>query len=75
MLKYYDTLFDHSFNIWFSYIYSGHCKALAPEYEKAAEELAKNDPPLYVAKVDATEQKKLGERFGVQGFPTLKWFV
>jgi protein disulfide-isomerase A1 len=33
------------------------------------------DPPLYVAKVDATEEKKLAERFGVQGFPTLKWFV
>jgi protein disulfide-isomerase A1 len=37
--------------------------------------LAANDPPLYIAKVDATEEKKLGERFGIQGFPTLKWFV
>jgi hypothetical protein len=24
--------------------------------------------------VDATEHKELGERYGVQGFPTLKWF-
>jgi protein disulfide-isomerase A1 len=53
----------------------GHCKALAPEYAKAAARLAERDPPLYVAKVDATEEKQLGERFGVQGFPTLKWFV
>ena len=53
----------------------GHCKSLAPEYVKAAEELAKQDPPLYLAKIDATEEKKLAERFGVQGFPTLKWFV
>jgi len=27
--------------------------------------LQKNDPPLSLAKVDATEQKKLAERFGV----------
>ena len=56
-------------------LYSGHCKALAPEYAMAAEELAKNDPPLSIAKVDATVAEKLAERFGVQGFPTLKWFV
>ncbi len=56
------------------HIYSGHCKKLTPEYEQAAETLAKNDPPFFVAKVDATEQKKVAEEFGVQGFPTLKWF-
>jgi len=32
----------------------GHCKKLAPEYEKAAEILAARDPPRYVAKVDTT---------------------
>merc|ERR1719243_258713 len=53
----------------------GHCKKLAPEYEAAAEVLAKNDPPLAIAKVDATENKKLAERFGIRGFPTLFWFV
>jgi thioredoxin-like negative regulator of GroEL len=25
-------------------------------------------------KVNADEHRSLGERFGVQGFPTLKWF-
>lgn len=53
----------------------GHCKKLTPEYIKAAETLAKEDPPMYLAKVDATEQKALGERFEIKGFPTLKWFV
>lgn len=52
----------------------GHCKKLAPEYAGAAEVLAKNDPPLFLAKVDATEEKKTAEKFGVQGFPTLYFF-
>lgn len=29
---------------------------------------------IKVAKVDATENKKLGERFGVRGYPTIKFF-
>jgi len=52
----------------------GHCKKLAPEYSAAAEVLAKNDPPLSLAKVDATVETKLAEKFAVQGFPTLLFF-
>ena len=58
----------------FLLMYSGHCKKLAPEYEAAAEVLSKNDPPIALAKVDATVEKTLAERFGIQGFPTLYWF-
>ena len=54
--------------------YSGHCKSLAPEYAKAAQSLAQHDPPHFLAKVDATENTQLAERFGVQGFPTLYFF-
>jgi protein disulfide-isomerase A1 len=50
----------------------GHCKSLAPEYEKAATALAAHG--LKIAKVDATEEEELGNRFGVRGFPTLKLF-
>lgn len=52
----------------------GHCKHLAPEFEKAAQQLATNDPPVVLAKVDCTEEKSLGDRFEVRGYPTLYVF-
>jgi len=51
----------------------GHCKALAPTYEKLGEAFAKSDDVI-IAKVDADADKTLGSRFGVSGFPTLKYF-
>ena len=50
----------------------GHCKALAPEYEVAA--TAFKSLPVKVASVDADAHRDLGGRFGVTGFPTLKYF-
>jgi len=52
----------------------GHCKKLAPEYSKASMILAKENPPVKLAKVDATVEKSIGERFEIRGYPTIKIF-
>lgn len=52
----------------------GHCKNLAPIYEQLADAYLYAKDQLIIAKVDADAHKDLGSRFGVQGFPTLKWF-
>lgn len=49
----------------------GHCKSLAPEWEKAATELKGKVP---VAKVDCTANQDLCNAQEVQGYPTLKLF-
>jgi protein disulfide-isomerase A1 len=49
----------------------GHCKALKEPFEKAAT-LLKGVAVL--AELDADAHRKSGERFGIQGFPTLKLF-
>jgi protein disulfide-isomerase A6 len=56
----------------------GHCKRMTSEY-KTLGEMIKGDAKLssrvVIAKVDADAHRSLGERFGVRGFPTIKYFA
>lgn len=52
----------------------GHCKKLAPTYAELGEAFSTVQDRVVIAKVNADEQRDLGARFGIQGFPTLKWF-
>ncbi|KAG6062977.1 Protein disulfide-isomerase erp38 [Claviceps aff. humidiphila group G2b] len=52
----------------------GHCKTLAPVYEELASAFEYAKSKVQIAKVDADAERALGKRFGVQGFPTLKYF-
>ncbi|KAJ2701293.1 hypothetical protein FB645_004683 [Coemansia sp. IMI 203386] len=51
----------------------GHCKNMAEDYEKLAEGY-KHSEDIVIAEVNADDHRDLGTKFGVQGFPTLKFF-
>lgn len=51
----------------------GHCKKLAPVYDSVAAAF-QNERDVVVAKVDATENGDLGEKYDVSGYPTIKFF-
>jgi len=53
----------------------GHCKQFAPEYSGAAKQLKQANPPIPLAKVDATAELKLAEEYGVRGYPTIRLFI
>lgn len=51
----------------------GHCKRLAPVWDTLSTVFA-GDNDVVIAKVDADAHKELGSRYGVTGFPTIKYF-
>lgn len=53
----------------------GHCKKLAPEFERAAKKLKTNDPIISLANVDCTVEKEIAAKYNVAGYPTLKFFI
>ena len=70
----FDNRVKDSDGVWVVEFYApwcGHCKNLAPEYQKAAKALKGF---VGVGGVDCDEHKSLCGQYGVQGFPTIKIF-
>ncbi len=51
----------------------GHCKNLAPEWKQAAATFQTSDP-IKLAALDATSAPEIASKYGVQGYPTIKFF-
>ena len=49
----------------------GPCKAMAPQFERAA---ARLEPSVRLAKVNTDAEQDLARRFGIQGIPTMILF-
>ncbi|CAG0890484.1 unnamed protein product [Darwinula stevensoni] len=68
-----ETIFS-SEDIWLVEFYApwcGHCKNLAPHWAKAASELKGK---VKLAAIDATANREKATEYGIQGFPTIKFF-
>ena len=61
-------------DIWLILFYApwcGHCQAFSPEYEKAAKALK---GIFKIGAIDADAEKTIGGKYGIKGFPTVKFF-
>lgn len=72
----FDSVVDGSKDVLVEFFapWCGHCKNLAPEYKILGDTFDSESDGVVIADVDATVHTGLAQRFGVQGFPTLKFF-
>mmetsp|Transcript_17720 Transcript_17720/g.12646 ORF Transcript_17720/g.12646 Transcript_17720/m.12646 type:complete len:134 (+) Transcript_17720:397-798(+) len=71
--NFHDVVFDPTKEVLVKFYapWCGHCKKLAPVWEKLAEEL-KDVPNLVIAKFDATANDVEG--LAIKGYPTLNFY-
>jgi len=63
---------DHVLIVEFYAPWCGHCKHLVPIWEELAKVYSRDSKKVTIAKVDATKSEDLGQRYAIQGFPTIK---
>jgi len=71
----FDSVVDGTKNVFVKFFapWCGHCKSMVGAYDETAEAFAR-ESDVVIADVDADAHKDLAGRFGVTGFPTLKFF-
>lgn len=67
-IDFYDNLMIYFYAPWCK-----HCQAFEPEYQKAAAVLKKEN--IYLAKIDSSTDKKAAQKYKVNGYPTVLFFL
>jgi len=74
----FDEIVFRSDSPWLVQVYTPWCKyskEFAPEYNRLANELASSNSGIKVGVLHGDNNKKLKDRLGVIGFPTVKFFL
>jgi len=67
-----EVVLDASHDVFVKFYapWCGHCQRMVGAWE----EVGQAEPDVVIAKLDASAHPEIGARFGVRGFPTLKFF-